>query len=59
MKDDTLCNIANARALDQQANGGLDSHAGFHAKADSQDAFNTVGEVLYGGVQPQKEYASI
>lgn len=52
-RNDTLCDIAKKRADEQLANGGLDGHAGFEKYAQSQNDFYRVGEVLFGGVQPQ------
>lgn len=49
----TLCNIAQNRANEQIANGSLDDHAGFSKYAQNQNEFSRVGEVLFGGVQPQ------
>lgn len=48
----TLCSIAQSRASEQVANGGLDSHAGFSKYAHSQTEFNNMSEVLFGGTQP-------
>lgn len=52
-KSDLLCSIAQNRANEQLANGELDSHAGFEKYAKEQNEFSTMGEVLFGGVQPQ------
>lgn len=54
-KSDLLCSIADSRAKEQVANGGLDDHAGFDKYAQNQNQFSTMGEVLFGGNQP--EYA--
>ena len=45
----TICNIAQKRAEEQVAYGGLDNHAGFAKYGDSQNEFTHLGEVLYGG----------
>lgn len=52
-KSDLLCTIAQNRANEQVANGELDSHAGFEKYAKEQNEFSTMGEVLFGGAQPQ------
>lgn len=52
-KSDSLCSIAQKRADEQVANGGLDNHAGFDKFAQNQQEFSRMGEVLFGGVQPQ------
>lgn len=52
-KNDSLCIIAQKRAEEQVANGGLDSHAGFSKYFNDQTEFRRVGEVLFGGSQPQ------
>lgn len=52
-KNDLLCDIAQKRAEEQLTNGGLDGHAGFDKYGESQDEFFRMGEVLFGGVQPQ------
>lgn len=52
-KNDLLCSIAQKRADEQLANGGLDGHAGFNKYAQDQQEFQRMGEVLFGGVQPQ------
>ncbi len=52
-KDDLLCSIAQNRANEQLANGALDDHAGFDKYAQNQNEFSTMGEVLFGGGQPQ------
>lgn len=52
-KNDLLCSIAQKRAEEQLANGGLDGHAGFDKYGQSQTEFSKMGEVLFGGVQPQ------
>lgn len=52
-KSDLLCGIAKNRADEQLANGKLDGHAGFEKYAKDQQEFSTMGEVLFGGVQPQ------
>jgi hypothetical protein len=52
-KNDLLCSIAQNRANEQLANGGLDGHAGFDKYAENQNEFPRMGEVLFGGVQPQ------
>lgn len=54
-KSDKLCEIAQKRADEQVANGGLDNHAGFDKYAKDQQEFSRIGEVLFGGGQP--EYA--
>lgn len=45
----TICDIAQKRAEEQTANGGLDNHAGFNKYGQSQNEFSHLGEVLYGG----------
>ena len=45
----TICDIAQKRAQEQVANGGLDNHAGFNKYGESQNEFIHLGEVLYGG----------
>lgn len=45
----TICDIAQKRAEEQVANGGLDNHAGFNKYGESQNEFTHLGEVLYGG----------
>jgi len=52
-KNDMLCDVAQNRANEQIANGGLDGHAGFSKHFNDQNEFNRVGEVLFGGSQPQ------
>lgn len=52
-KNDTICSIAAKRAEEQVVNGGLDGHAGFEGHAQAQQEFSVMGEVLFGGVQPQ------
>lgn len=52
-KNDTICLIAAKRVEEQVANGGLDGHAGFEKYAQGQGEFSVMGEVLFGGVQPQ------
>lgn len=52
-KDDLLCSIAQNRANEQIANGGLDDHAGFNKYAQNQNEFSRMGEVLFGGNQPE------
>ncbi len=52
-KNDLLCSIAQNRANEQLANGELDGHAGFEKYAKDQNEFSTMGEVLFGGAQPQ------
>lgn len=52
-RNDLLCDIAQKRAEEQLKNGGLDGHAGFDKYAKDQDEFYRMGEVLFGGVQPQ------
>lgn len=52
-KNDLLCSIAQNRANEQLANGDLDNHAGFDKYAQNQEEFGRMGEVLFGGVQPQ------
>lgn len=52
-KSDLLCSIAENRADEQLANGDLDNHAGFDKYAQNQNEFSRMGEVLFGGVQPQ------
>ena len=53
VKNDTLCAVAQNRANELQALGKLDDHAGFEKYARSQKEFDTMDEILYGGVQPQ------
>lgn len=48
--DSLLCNMAQTRANQLQANGALDSHAGFNDLAHNQQSFNTLDEVIFGGV---------
>lgn len=52
-KSDLLCSIAQNRANEQLANGDLDNHAGFDKYAKNQEEFPRMGEVLFGGAQPQ------
>lgn len=52
-KNDLLCSIAQNRANEQLANGDLDNHAGFDKYAQNQEEFYRMGEVLFGGAQPQ------
>ena len=52
-KNDSLCSIAQNRANEQLANGDLDNHAGFDKYAQNQEEFYRMGEVLFGGAQPQ------
>ena len=52
-KSDLLCSIAEKRANEQKSNGKLDGHAGFEKYAKDQQEFSTMGEVLFGGAQPQ------
>lgn len=52
-KSDLLCSIADNRAKEQSANGKLDGHAGFGKYAEEQNEFSVMGEVLFGGAQPQ------
>ena len=52
-KNDLLCSIAQNRANEQFANGDLDNHAGFNKYVQDQDEFSLMGEVLFGGSQPQ------
>jgi uncharacterized protein YkwD len=48
--DSLLCNMAQTRADQLQAFGKLDTHAGFGDLAHGQQSFNTLDEVLFGGV---------
>ncbi len=48
--DSLLCNMAQTRADQLQANGALDGHAGFGPLAHNQQSFNTLDEVTFGGV---------
>ena len=48
--DSLLCNMAQTRADQLQANGKLDDHAGFKPLAENQQSFNTLDEVTFGGV---------
>lgn len=48
--DSLLCNMAQTRADQLQANGALDNHAGFGPLAHNQQSFNTLDEVTFGGV---------
>jgi len=50
--DPLLCNIAQQRANELQALGQLDNHAGFSALAHNQETYDTMDEVLFGGVEP-------
>lgn len=52
-RNDLLCDIAQKRAEEQLQNGGLDGHAGFDKYGQNQNEFFRMGEVLFGGVQPQ------
>lgn len=52
-KNDFLCSVAQNRANEQLANGGLDGHAGFSKYFDGDHEFRRAGEVLFGGSQPQ------
>ena len=49
----TLCSIAQNRAKELQELGKLDNHAGMDKYAHGQQEFDSMSEVLYGGVQPQ------
>jgi uncharacterized protein YkwD len=49
--DTVLCNIAQQRANELQALGKLDNHAGFSDFAHNQQSFNSIAEVLFGGVE--------
>lgn len=48
-----ICEIADKRAQEQLANGELDGHSGFDKHVQDQNEFQTMGEVLFGGSQPQ------
>ncbi len=50
--DSVLCNIAQARANQLQVLGKLDGHAGAYNLVHDQQSFDTIDEVLFGGVQP-------
>lgn len=50
--DPLLCSIAQTRANQLQALGKLDSHAGFSDLAHNQKTYDTMDEILFGGVQP-------
>jgi uncharacterized protein YkwD len=52
-QNDIVCGIAQNRANEQLANGGLDNHAGFDKYAENQQEYTRMGEVLFGGNQPQ------
>ncbi|MBI2420973.1 MAG: CAP domain-containing protein [Candidatus Levybacteria bacterium] len=52
-KNDTICRIAHVRAEEQNSNGELDGHAGFDKYVQEQNEFGVMGEVLFGGSQPQ------
>ncbi len=52
-KNDLICGIAQSRANEQQTNGDLDGHAGFNKFFQNQEEFPRMGEVLFGGGQPQ------
>jgi hypothetical protein len=52
-KTDGICAIAQNRANEQLANGKLDGHAGFDKYVQGQEEFPEMGEVLFGGGQPQ------
>jgi len=52
-KSDKLCSIAQNRASEQEEGGKLDGHAGFEKYAKDQQEFSVMGEVLFGGAQPQ------
>lgn len=52
-KNDLICGIAQSRANEQQVNGDLDAHAGFDKFFQNQNEFPQMGEVLFGGSQPQ------
>lgn len=52
-KSDGICKIAQNRANEQLSNGGLDNHSGFNKYVQDQSEFNRMGEVLFGGNQPQ------
>lgn len=52
-KHDTLCRIAQTRANQLLELGKLDYHQGFDLLASSQQDFNTMGEIISGGVQKQ------
>lgn len=48
----TLCSIAQNRAVELQQLGKLDGHAGAEKYMRQQQEFNTIDEVLFGGIQP-------
>ena len=52
-KSDLLCGIAQNRSNELFELGELDNHAGFSKYAEGQNEFGSMGEVLFGGSQPQ------
>lgn len=48
-----ICDIAQKRAQEQLGNGDLDGHAGFDKYVQNQNELSAMGEVLFGGSQPQ------
>ncbi len=51
-KNNTLCNMAQNRARELLKLGHLDGHEGASKYAHSQQEFDTIDEVLFGGIQP-------
>lgn len=51
-KNGTLCDIAQNRADELLRLGRLDNHEGASKYMHSQREFNTIDEVLFGGIQP-------
>lgn len=51
-KSDTLCTIAQTRANQLLVLGKLDDHAGFSSLVHNQQEFNSMGEIIQGGKQP-------
>lgn len=49
----TLCQIAQNRANELVDKGELDGHAGFEKYARGQQEFDSMDEILFGGVMPQ------
>lgn len=51
-RSDLLCTIAQNRANELQKNGKLDEHAGFSKYAHEQQTYNSMEEIIQGGVIP-------
>lgn len=52
VKSDVLCSIAQKRANELQALGKLDDHVGFSKYAHEQQTYNSMEEIIQGGVIP-------